>query len=534
MIITDEHLTSYLHRVFNKDPMPVLALRVTCDSGQMTWSVVQNILTLSPVGGAAQPLTLDLSQFSVLGLANFLAAQPGYIVPFQTDQAIGSLSALVLLNATGDVSQSNGDHLYAFTNILYAYLGCNATEINAAQAQIANALAQMSTTSAAGEFLDLLGSYYKVPRNPGELDPVYGPRIISNVLLPSANNVGMAIALQAQFPNTVAEVDDAVTNSGSLLIRDGSIHFNSLFVHNSNALAISSGLFDITFAFSFGGPVSVTAYPALLIAVMNSYRAGGTYLRNLILKNGTSASIIVNSFNIGPILVIVYDQNQTFEDSWANSWWFEPDEDTEEDMEVFKSVTLQTDAVPKAIEDVFDWSDETVDQDELIYEYISSAVGVNAIATLPGDSLDWMDEEPDEDEREAYINSAPVVVDGSAKLVDDATDWSEEEPDDELEAYNTSKVATGVAMAVQQGLMTEDYDHFSDDGDEFYANHFTNTDGAAIVSGDPWPWMDEDEEMILIVSGYLNSDAPPSTGAPIVTEGNIGLTTEAGVVITTE
>lgn len=531
MKLTDS-LLSYLNRVFSKDPLPFLALRITCDSGHMTWDVTAGILTLTPAGiTIALPLSIDLSTITIAGLANYLSSRPGYIVPFVADFTVNNLSALVILEGSGDVSQSNGDHLYGYSNILYAYVNATANELELAQDQIPNAVAQMSTTSAGTEFLDFLGTYYKVPRNPGELDQAYAPRIISSVLLPSANNVGMAIALQSRFPGTAALVQDAVTNAGSLVIRDGSIKFNSLFVHNSGVLGISNGLFDIVFIFSFGGAISPAAYVPLLIAAMNAYRAGGTYLRNLILKDGASASIIINSFNVGPILVIEYGQNQTLEDSSSSSWTDDVEDDEEFDMEPFKSIAIQGDAVPRAIEDVFDWSDETVDQDELIVEYMAAPLSASATQQLMVDGTDWTEEEPEgQDDREVHADSRPVGANATVNPVEDATDWSEEDPDEgDLDHYNTSKVTTGAA---QNQLMDDGFDLFSDDGDEFYANHFTNTEGAGLAAPDQWPWMDEDEEMVLIVVSYLNSDAPP--GAPLLTEGNISLATEGGVTITTE
>lgn len=306
-------LLGYLHRVFSKDPLQFLALRITCDSGQMTWSVFDGFLTLMPVSNFADPMTIDLSKFTVQDLAQFVSSQVGYSVVFQDTTANRNLSALVLLDASGDVAQSNGDHLFGYTNLLYAYVNANASELEILQAQIVNALDQMSTTTAQDEFLDFLGTFYFVPRNSvgaaPELDTAYSPRIISNVLLPSNNNIGMAIALEAQFPGTEVIITDAVNNSATLLLRDGSILFNSEFVHNSNAAAITDGLFDVTFAFDFSGPVSFSEYAPLVVAAINKYRAGGTYVRNLFLKNGLTASVPITNFTIGgSILVTVFDQ----------------------------------------------------------------------------------------------------------------------------------------------------------------------------------------------------------------------------------
>lgn len=338
-------LLGYLNRVFNKDPMQFLALRVNCDSGQMTWSVFDGFMTLTPINSKfAQPMTLDLSLFTVQSLAQFISSQVGYaaISPFVSTSSINwtadssvvtadsqatadavafqitssssnrNLSALVLLDASGDVRQSNGDHLFGYTSFLYSYLNAAASQLEIAQAQIVNALEQMSTTTAESEFLDFLGTFYFVPRNSvgaaQEADPSYSPRIISNVLLPSSNNIGMAIALEAQFPGTQVVVVDAINNGGTLLLRDGSIFFNSEFVHNSNATQLTDGLFDVTFSFDFSGSVSPSEYAPLVIAAVNKYRLGGTYVRNLFLKNGLSASVPITNFTLNGILVTVLDQ----------------------------------------------------------------------------------------------------------------------------------------------------------------------------------------------------------------------------------
>jgi hypothetical protein len=305
-------LLGYLNRVFSKDPVAFLALRITCDSGVMTWSVADGELTLMPVSNFAAPMTIDLSQFTVQGLAQFVASQVGYSVLFQDTSPNRRLSALVLLDARGDIQQSNGDHLFGYTSILYSFLNSAASELELAQSQIVNALEQMSTTTAESEFLDFLGTFYKVPRNSvgstPEIDASYSPRIISNVLLPSSNNIGMEIALEAQFPGTQAVVDDAVATGGTLLIRDGSILFNSEFVHNSNATQMTDGLFDVTFSFDFSGPLGFADYAPLVIAAVNKYRLGGTYVRNLFLKNGLTATVAITNFTLNGILVTVFDQ----------------------------------------------------------------------------------------------------------------------------------------------------------------------------------------------------------------------------------
>lgn len=277
----------------------------------MTWTIYDGVLTMTPVGGTASPLTVQLADYTVQTLSQYLMTQPGYVVIYQDTSANQLRSAIVLLAGTGNVAQSNGDHFYGYTSLLYSYADAIATELESAQAQIVNMLYQMSTTTAAQEFLDLQGTYYDVPRNTAgavaETDTSYAPRIIANVLAPSSNNIGMALALEAQFPGTGFVITDAIDNGADLLLRDGSIFFNSEFVHNSNATAISGGLFDVDVTYPVTSSLDYVDLVPTVIAAVNRYRASGTYIRNLHLLNGPGASTPVTSFNVGPILVAVYD-----------------------------------------------------------------------------------------------------------------------------------------------------------------------------------------------------------------------------------
>jgi hypothetical protein len=171
----------------------------------------------------------------------------------------------------------------------------------------------MSTTTAAGEFLDLQGTYYDVPRdNSGstpELDSAYSPRIISDVLLPSSNNIGMALALEARYPGSSAIVVDADESSGVGILYDGSATFNGEYEYNANVATASNGLFDVTFSFSFStSTITPAQYAPLVVAAVNGYRLSGTYIRNLIIKNGLTASVQTATWDIGSIVVTVMDQ----------------------------------------------------------------------------------------------------------------------------------------------------------------------------------------------------------------------------------
>ena len=72
-----QKLLSFLHRRFDATPDQTLALRLQYSSGVMTWTVADATLTIWTNGYAAPALVLDLTQYTIASLVNFLAAQIG-------------------------------------------------------------------------------------------------------------------------------------------------------------------------------------------------------------------------------------------------------------------------------------------------------------------------------------------------------------------------------------------------------------------------------------------------------------------------
>lgn len=282
-----KRLLSFFHRVFNKDPKPFLAFRLNCDGIGLTWSVSNARLTTTPVGGTAASLDLDLTQYTLAELVNFLAAQTGYTVPYSDTSQFSLLGARVLMDGSGNVNASNGDHLYAYTSVLWAYIEANAAELQAAETQIKNMLLQMSTTTAEDIWLDELGSYYAVPRIQGEVDSVYGPRIIASVLRPLGNNVAIEAALRVineGLPATVEDYDQIVNGS--------------------------YGLFDVDFEVSLD-QLAVTAYSGLIMSIIDTIdrmRDAGTFLRRLaIITHVQSTYYLAAAVLLGETVEVVGD-----------------------------------------------------------------------------------------------------------------------------------------------------------------------------------------------------------------------------------
>lgn len=253
-------LFGFLHRVFEKDPDQFLALRLRCDGSSLAWTISDAKLTTAPIGGTAAPLVVDLRNYTVAGLAAYFGMQAGYSIAYVDSTPLVNLGAAVLLDGAGDMSASNGDHLYGYTSLLWSYMEANAVELQEAETQIGNMLLQLSTTTAEDTWLDELGSYYGVPRNQGEIDAVYGPRIIAQVLRPLGNNFAIAAALRSINAGLLANV----TNYNTVV--NGSY-----------------GLFDVDMTVTLE-QLAVTAYVTLLLSAVdtiNRMRDAGTFLRRL-------------------------------------------------------------------------------------------------------------------------------------------------------------------------------------------------------------------------------------------------------------
>lgn len=274
-------LISFLNRVFEKDPLPFLALRIACDGSGLTWTIENGILTTVPTGGTAAPLNIDLTLYTIVQLVSYIAAQPGYRVLYVDTSPLSLLLSAVLLDGTGDVSQSNGDHLYGYTNETWSYLQANARELNAASDQVGQMLLQMSTKTGADIWLDELGSYYKVPRLQGELDPSYSLRIVAEVLRPIANNVAMEAAISVYTGQTVTVTDVVINTPGAPLYNGASLYDGSK-LHNSLSTP-RYGLFDVQYGYDLINGGDVAGFTAIVVGLIDRMRDAGTHLRSLTL-----------------------------------------------------------------------------------------------------------------------------------------------------------------------------------------------------------------------------------------------------------
>lgn len=278
-------LLDFVYRALSADPDAFLAMRLRY-AGEMSWSVSDGVLKTEVVGGPGAPLSIGLAAHTFRSLANYLAAQPGYSVPF-LDAGAADLSALALLDGSGNQDASNGDHLSAYRSLLYVYLEPVAVELQEARRQVANALEQMNLKTADAEWLDEWGGYYGIARDyaGGEQDADYANRIVAEVLRPRSNNIAIAEAIREAFGQHAVVRD--VRLWGSAYPRyDGAIKFNAAETHRGQAIP-RYGLFDVDVDYDLLSGADMLAYAGNIRKFVEKMRSAGTQVQSLALRGGS-------------------------------------------------------------------------------------------------------------------------------------------------------------------------------------------------------------------------------------------------------
>jgi hypothetical protein len=289
-----QKLLGYLNRAFSRDPVQFLALRINY-AGTLVWAVEDGVLTTTVTGGPGSSQTVDLDDYNIAQLGNFFAALPGYSVPFQITGDASTLSARVLMDGSSDQSISNGDHLYAYTSLTWAYLEAAASELKLARDQIYQMLRQMSAPTAQDQWLDEIGDYYNVKRKDGEIDDIYGPRIIYEVVRPRNNNKAIEIAISQATGGLPAKVVDVVLPGSMSPLHDGSIHFDGIRHYNPTGKYVRN-LFDVEYMYNLEGSEDIAPFEARVIGLIDQFRAAGTHLRQILLRSGQMTDNAVYSF----------------------------------------------------------------------------------------------------------------------------------------------------------------------------------------------------------------------------------------------
>lgn len=283
-------LLGYLNRVFLKDPKAFPAIQVRYAGSSMAWSVSDQILTLTPVGGVGHALSIDLSAYSLLSLAAFIAAQTGYTVLFVNGER-ANLSATVLLDSSGEQSAPGGDMFYGYTSLLWSYVEAIASELTKLQATVKASPSMMETQTSEGVWLDLLGALFGVRREPGENDTVYGQRIPSEVLRPKSNNVAIEMAIE-QFTGQAVQVVNVIAYGTVHPLYDGSIDYDGSNDYSTTQDPVY-GLFDVAYGYDIISGGDFTSFQATIAGIIERLRAAGTHLRALALQGSVLTDAVV-------------------------------------------------------------------------------------------------------------------------------------------------------------------------------------------------------------------------------------------------
>lgn len=297
-------LLSLLNRVFDKEPGKFLALRLQYDGG-MKWRVADGMLYTNVTGGSGSDLTVDLSQYRIADLFSYLADQPGYSLPYGDYSDLSLLSSLVLMDGSNDIAESNGDHIYGYTSVLWSYMEAQANELQKAEVQIGEMLKQMSTKTAQREWLDEIGGFYDVPRLQGEMDDSYGPRIIAEVLRPRANNVAMEAAIKV-FTGQETKVTDVVIYGEAFPLYNGQIKYNGMYRHTADRQPIY-GLFDVEYGYDLEGSQDIAQFSQIVRDLIDRLRDAGTHLRSLLLRGSEMVDVFTNPPTDTPAIPWVAD-----------------------------------------------------------------------------------------------------------------------------------------------------------------------------------------------------------------------------------
>lgn len=274
-------LLNNLHRIFDKDPERVLALRLGYD-GPMSWRVEDGVLTTQIAGGTGADLLIDLNGHTIASLADHVAAQPGYAVLYRSPD-LGERSALVLIDAAGSPKQSNGDHLYAYTSVLHAILHSAALELQGLKTAILSMLRQMNMLEAEGEWLDEWGARFGVMRNPGEADTIYAERIVRDTLRPRCNNVAIEQAIALASGGLSATVLDAPPATVRAPLRTGMLRYDGSHAHTVSTVSRYFE-FDVAADYDLLSGDDIAALTGRINLVVEAFRAAGTRMRTVDLR----------------------------------------------------------------------------------------------------------------------------------------------------------------------------------------------------------------------------------------------------------
>ena len=279
-------LLGYLNRwVFDTSPDEFLAIRIQYDGG-LVWAVDNGVLTLTATGGSGTSLSIELAAYTLAELSAFIAVQAGYSVPFQSPADMAGVKATVLVDGTGNKDTNNGDHLYGYTSIAYAYIEAYAVELDLARTAAQEAVKQITTATASNEWLDEVGDFFGVKRLTGESDPYFSDRIVYEVVRPRNNNKAIEVAISKATGGLPSSVTDVSEPQSIFPIRDGVTKFDSVRTH-SHTGKYRRNLFDVEYQFDLEGADDVNDFRNKVYSLIDRFRSAGNHLRQFTMSGGT-------------------------------------------------------------------------------------------------------------------------------------------------------------------------------------------------------------------------------------------------------
>ena len=162
-----QRLLGRLNRVFDKEPVAVLALRIRSPLG-LRWRVKDRVLSVMRPG--LPDLLLGLEGRSIAQLRDALEAAGVQIAYHADEPEVLVQGALSLVEGQGDQDKSNGDWLVAYTSILYAWADAVGRYLDLARADIPEALKQLVVPTSEGFWSELWASHFGLARRRNEPD----------------------------------------------------------------------------------------------------------------------------------------------------------------------------------------------------------------------------------------------------------------------------------------------------------------------------------------------------------------------------
>ena len=133
-----------------------------------------------------------------------------------------------------------------------------------------------SYNGAQGDWLDLWGQVLNVPRETGELDAAYGPRILSEILAPTTTNLGLAQAIDDATGIAGTQVLNAVDTLTIYRLNQPGIRLNQPGIRLNMAGTLAKNGLDCCFIVRVSTDAENPAAIAVINHVVARRKAAGT------------------------------------------------------------------------------------------------------------------------------------------------------------------------------------------------------------------------------------------------------------------